>query len=297
MATRTHFSHWGAFEAEVEQGRLVGVRPHQEDPDPSPLIDNFLGSIDHAARVRRPAFREGWLERGPGSDRTRGRDRYVELPWPEAIERLSAELKRVYGTYGGRAVFGGSYGWSSAGRFHHAQSQLHRFLNCLGGYVRSVGTYSVGAAEALFPHILGMQALDYSRRYATSWESMIEHTQLMVAFGGLPLKNAMVRSGGVLRHRNRDHLQAMKARGARFVSFSPLRDDMPGGVDAEWIRLRPGSDTAVMLALAYVLAREKRHDLAFLQRYCAGGERFEPYLLGTSDGQAKTPEWAERLSG
>ena len=40
-----------------------------------------------------------------------------------------------------------------AGRFT-AQSQLHRFLNCVGGYTRSKFTYSF-AAEAMVPHILG----------------------------------------------------------------------------------------------------------------------------------------------
>ena len=49
--------------------------------------------------------------------------------------------------HGPGAVFGGSYGWSSAGRFHHAQSQVHRFLNiAMGGYVKSVNSYSSGAA-------------------------------------------------------------------------------------------------------------------------------------------------------
>ena len=51
---------------------------------------------------------------------------------------------------------GGSYGWSSAGRFHHAQSQVHRFLNtAFGGYVRSVNSYSAGASAVILPHVDG----------------------------------------------------------------------------------------------------------------------------------------------
>ena len=57
---------------------------------------------------------------------------------------------------GPAAIFGGSYGWASAGRFHHAQSQVHRFLNtALGGYVRSVNSYSAGASAVILPHVLG----------------------------------------------------------------------------------------------------------------------------------------------
>lgn len=78
--------------------------------------------------------------------RRRGIDRYVEVPWDTVLDVASAELARVYDRYGAEAVYGGSYGWASAGRFHHAQSQVQRFLNVLGGYVPSVNSYSLGAS-------------------------------------------------------------------------------------------------------------------------------------------------------
>jgi len=59
----------------------------------------------------------------------------VEVEWDEALDLVAGELNRVKAAHGNRAIFGGSYGWSSAGRFHHAQSQIHRFLNSFGGYV------------------------------------------------------------------------------------------------------------------------------------------------------------------
>ena len=52
-----------------------------------------------------------------------------------------------------------------------------------------------------------------------------------------------------------------------------------------------------MLALAHVLVREGLHDEAFLARCCHGAERFIAYVLGESDGVAKTPEWAAERSG
>ena len=50
---------------------------------------------------------------------------------------------------------GGSYGWSSAGRYHHARTQLHRFLGLGGGFTAQVTTYSYAAGMTLMPHILG----------------------------------------------------------------------------------------------------------------------------------------------
>jgi biotin/methionine sulfoxide reductase len=127
-----HSSHWGAFSVLVRDG-AIDIVPHPRDPAPSPLLGNIPASVSHPARIARPMIRRGWLERGPGADDRRGRDEFVPVPWPEALDRLAAELRRVYAEHGPRAVFGGSYGWASAGRFHDAQHQLHRFLNLAGG--------------------------------------------------------------------------------------------------------------------------------------------------------------------
>ena len=58
----------------------------------------------------------------------------IDHPGSTAITLVSDELRRVRSQHGDSAVFGGSYGWASAGRFHHAQGQLHRFLALGGGY-------------------------------------------------------------------------------------------------------------------------------------------------------------------
>jgi biotin/methionine sulfoxide reductase len=290
-----HTSHWGAFEAEVQDGAVVAVHPHPDDPDPSPLLGNITGSLRHRARIQEPMVRAGWLDRGPGPDGRRGAEPFVPVSWATATDLLSRELRRVYAGHGGAGVYGGSYGWASAGRFHHAQSQLHRFLNCLGGFVRGEHSYSNGALTVIMPHVVG-DMRGYLDR-ATAWSVIERHTQLFVCFGGLPLKNTMVSPGGASRHPLRDHLRAMKARGAEFVLLSPMRDDLPEFLEAEWLPVVPGTDVAVMLGLAHTLVDERRCDREFLARYCEGFERFEGYLRGAEDGAAKTPEWAERLSG
>lgn len=289
-----HSSHWGAFEAEVADGIVVAVRPYRHDPDPSPLLGNIVDSLRHPARVTQPMIRAGWLDRGPGAGDRRGSDPFVPVTWATALDVLARELARVYERYGGVAVYGGSYGWSSAGRFHHAQSQLHRFLNCVGGYVRGEHTYSNGAQTVIMPHVVGSMREFLDR--ATAWSVLERHTELFVCFGGIPVKNTMVSPGGASRHPARDHLRAARERGAEFVLLSPMRDDLPGFVTAEWLALVPGSDVAVMLALAYTLLDERLLDRPFLSRYTVGFDRFERYLRGETDGCPKTPEWAARLS-
>ncbi|SFA83965.1 biotin/methionine sulfoxide reductase [Rhizobium sp. NFR07] len=293
-AFKPHSSHWGAFSGRLEDGRLE-ILPHPGDPDPSPLLGNIPAVAHSPARVRRPAIRRGWLEGKPGNAGQRGRDDYVEVSWPEALDHVARELGRIYGESGPTAVFGGSYGWSSAGRFHHAQSQIHRFLNVLGGYVRSVNTYSSGAASVIIPHVLG--PYDTFDRKSVTWDAIERSTELVLAFGGMAIKNADVHGGGISKHVVRGKLGGAKARGARFISISPLKDDFSGELDAEWLPIIPGTDVALMLGLAHVLVSENLHDRAFLDRYTVGYERFEDYLLGRSDGQPKTADWAAGICG
>ena len=239
--------------------------------------------------------RRGWLERGPGPSNDRGSDTFVELSWDAALDLAANELKRVIGAHGNRAIFGGSYGWASAGMFHQSQNQLHRFLNLIGGFTAHRNSYSIGSSIVLLPHLVGSSAAVY--RQATSWSMIARHTDLLVAFGGLPLKNTFVAPGGNARHKLREHLAAAHRRGMQIAHFSPLRDDVVPESQARWYPLAPLSDVAVMLGLAHVLVSEGLHDTAFLGRYCHGSDRFIAYVLGESDGVPKTPEWAAQLAG
>jgi len=235
-------------------------------------------------------IRAGWLDRGPGADDRRGSEPFVPVSWTTALGVLARELTRVYERHGGAAVYGGSYGWSSAGRFHHAQSQLHRFLNCLGGYVRGEHTYSNGAQSVIMPHVVGSMREFLDR--ATAWSVLERHTELFVCFGGVPIKNTMVSPGGASRHPARDHLRAARERGAEFVLLSPIRDDLPGFVTAEWLALGAGKRRRRHArARPHAPRREPARTAPSSARYTVGFDRFERYLRGETDGCPKTPEW------
>ncbi|WP_376987252.1 molybdopterin-dependent oxidoreductase [Bosea sp. R86505] len=290
-----HTSHWGVFSARMRDGALE-VRPHPGDPDPNRIIDNFPAALRHRARIARPMVRRGWLENGPGPDSRRGSDDYVAMSWSEVLDRLGGELRRLRDGPGPQAIFGGSYGWASAGRFHHAQSQIHRFLNtACGGYVKSVNSYSSGSSQVLVPHIIGDYE-DLTKRNV-SWEQAAQHSEIVLAFGGMALKNSMVAGGSVSQHVERGAMERAADRGCAFVLVSPLRSDLPDEAKAEWLPVTPGSDTALMMALVHTLVAEGRHDRAFLERCTVGWPVFERYLMGETDGIAKDAAWAAPLTG
>lgn len=290
-----HTSHWGVFSARMREGELE-VRPHPGDPDPNGIIENFPSALRHRARIAQPMVRRGWLENGPGPDARRGRDEFVPMSWSAVLDLLGGELRRVRDGFGPGAIFGGSYGWASAGRFHHAQSQIHRFLNvACGGYVKSVNSYSSGSSQVLVPHIIG-EYEDLTKRNV-SWEQIAEHSEIVLAFGGMALKNSMVAGGSVSKHVERGAMQRAAERGCDFVLVSPLKADLPDEAGAEWISCIPASDTALMMAIVHTLVTEGLHDKAFLERYTVGWPVFERYLLGETDGQPKDAAWAAPLTG
>lgn len=289
-------NHWGVGRAMVADGAITEVRGDPGDPDPSAINGNIASALRSAARVRRPAVRKGWLDNGPGdAGGARGSDSYVELDWPEVLDLIAAEVTRVRDTHGNGAIFGGSYGWGSAGRFHHPQSQLKRFLNCIGGFVRSEGNYSYNAALVLLPHIIG-NFRDHVKD-ATRFSTVARHGEMMVMFGGLPLRNTQVSDGGFGRHHIGDALQDCAKAGVQFVNISPLRKDAEAALNARWLAPRPGSDVAVMMGLAHTLLVEGLHDAAFLDRYTVGFDRVAAYLRGAVDGVVKDADWAAEQSG
>ena len=299
---RQHSSHWGTFRARKGTDGAMEIEPFADDPAPSGLLANVPAVLDHPARLRLPLVRRGWLQNGPGPDARRGRDSYIEMEWDAALDLAARALIRLgaapdlpeIGPQPGAQVFGGSYGWASAGRFHHAQSQLHRFLNTsFGGYVAGVDTYSSAAGTVILSMVWG-NALKLNRDHPYL-DELASETELLISFGGLPLRNTAISPGGNSQHSVGQALDRAAARGCGFVSISPIADDMEALPGLSRLAPRPGTDVALMLGMAHHLHKTGRADRAYLDRYTSGYDRFLGYLTGDSDGVAKTPDWAAAI--
>lgn len=288
-----HCSHWGAYTLLVEDGRIIGAEPLAQDPAPSPIIHSVAEWADPQRRVLRPMVREGWLKR---RDRTgRGQDRFVAVPWNEALDLVTSEIRRVATDHGNASIFAGSYGWTSCGRFHHASSLLKRMLNLVGGYTGHVDTYSIAAGPVILRHTLGDDRACGGQ--ANTLDNIAEHTETLVVFGAMSPRTAQTEAGGIGPHHLETYLRRISDRGVRVVHVSPLRDDLPEWLNAEWWPIRPNTDTALMLALAGEIVAHDRHDADFLRRCTSGSEEFLAYLRGQADGPPKDAEWAAAITG
>ena len=300
MTKRTKYltsTHWGNYHVGTENGRLISVNGSDNDENSSPIGQSLLSMMDENSRISQPMIREGFLNTERQSDGTkRGQERFVKVSWDTAFQLAAKALSEVKENYGNEAIFGGSYGWSSAGRFHHAQSQVHRFLNKFGGYVSSRDTYSVGAGFRILPYTLGIDA-SLSVYQAVQVKEMIGHAKLMVCFGGLSMKNTQVDGGGIGNHSALGDLQRLNESNIECVNVSPIREDMADFLNAQWMANKPNTDTALMLGLAHTIYIEGLHDRSFLNKYTVGFDKFVPYLLGQSDSQPKDAQWAATITG
>jgi anaerobic dimethyl sulfoxide reductase subunit A len=211
----------------------------------------------------------------------KGRGEFARISWDEAYETIIEKLRYCIRTYGNSSIFlsvGGGY----LGALHSGAAAFARLLNHLGGYSTHYGNVSSeGAVWACLTHY-GSVMVGHSR------EDML-NSKLILLWGWDPAR--MISGTNTMYH-----LIRAKEKGAKVIAIDPRYTDTAAVVADEWIPLRPGTDTAMMIAMAYVMIRENLQDQAFLDKYTIGFDRFKAYVLGEEDGEPKTPAWAEAIT-
>ena len=269
----------------VRAGRIERIttdpRPDDErDPQLRACVRGraYLRRLYHPDRLLYPMKRVG--ERGEG--------RFERVSWEEAIERVCAAMRRARDIHGPDAFFN-MHG--TGGASHLAGSQMSaRLLNVFGGHLRHHNSYSSAAARWAAPFTLGTDDCGHS---ADDWVN----ARLILLWGYNPAETVF---GTNTAYR----LKLARRAGARIVVIDPRLSMTAQALADDWIPLRPGTDSALMDAMAFVMITEGLLDQAFLDRYCVGfdeahlpegaprGSSYRNYVLGHSDGTPKSPAWA-----
>lgn len=212
----------------------------------------------------------------------RGEGKFERISWDEAFDTLAAELTRIKKTYGNEGIFlatGGGY----LASLHHGGVSATRLLNQFGGFVTHYGNISSEGAVWASLTQYGSVMVGNSR------EDLL-NSNLIILWGWDPAR--MISGTNTMYH-----LIQARENGAKVIAVDPRYHDTAATVADEWIPIRPGTDTAVMVAMAYVMINENLYDQAFLDKYTVGFDQFKSYVLGEEDGQEKTPRWAADISG
>ncbi len=285
-------SHYGAFYAHVRDGKIVDITSQTDsDANPTVMVKALADRDTSNSRVKYPVVRKSYLE-GKGRGDLRGQEEFVRVSWDTAIDLVANAIKKAQERGGNEALYNASYGgWAHPGAFK-PNAMAGRFFNLIGGAVRTSGEYSNGAAGQVNPVVVGDMEV-YSIQ--TAHEQMIENTQVYVMWGADIYKTN--RAGfSIHNHRCFDAYEEYKKAGIKFISIDPIYTVSAQEFKADWIKIRPGSDVALMLAIMNYLYKTGKYDKEFIEKYTYGFDKFLPYLLGKTDGIDKTAQWAEPLT-
>ena len=222
-------------------------------------------------RLRHPLKRVG--ERGEG--------KFIPVSWDEALNVVAGELKRVKEMYGPASILY-AIGGGDIGRLNTAKAHT-RLLNMTGGVseIWSAPSYegAVFAAIATFGTAVTGNARDD-----------ILNSKLIVLWGFNPAQ--------AWQNTNTAwYLTQAREAGSRIVSVDPRYTNTTASCADQWIPIRPGTDTAMLISLAYVIISEGLQDQAFIDAYTVGFDKFKDYVLGKEDSIPKIPTWAEGITG
>ena len=237
----------------------------------------------HPDRLKYPLERVG----------KRGEGKFERISWDRALDRMASELVRVKRRYGNSAIYV-PYGTGSYNQVN-GQQTAQRLMNLFGGSLGFYNSYSWACISQATPYVYGTTMTGNQRQ---DWLN----SKYIIMWSWNP---AEMRDGTNSEY----FVQKAREEGARIVCIDPRMTLSAVSLADEWIPIRPGTDTAMMSAMAYVMIQENLYDAEFVDKYCIGfdgsqmpegareEESYKDYILGTRDGIPKTPAWAEAITG
>ncbi|MFC1971110.1 molybdopterin-dependent oxidoreductase [Chloroflexota bacterium] len=231
----------------------------------------FHRYIYHPDRILYP------LKRAPGTKR--GEGKFVRISWDDALTTIAGKMNEAREKYG-------SYSVITSQRNLTAE----RLFSLWGAGVAGWGACSYDAARLMSHLIVGEKGWDVSQWSSGSAADMLANTKIIVLWGSDP----------TVGHQGPAHMFAWFIKLARERGIPVIIIDTRYSVAArtladQWIPIKPGTDRAMFMAMAYVLFQEDLWNKEFVAKYVepVGFEKWRSYVLGAEDGIAKTPEWAE----
>ncbi|MBI2869362.1 MAG: molybdopterin-dependent oxidoreductase [Chloroflexi bacterium] len=211
----------------------------------------------------------------------RGEGRFERISWDEALDTVAGEMVRVRDTHGYASIlYLGGGGYHGALHFGRAAERL---LVRFGGFTRPWG-------DAGFHGVMFASMATYGTMTTGNAREDLLNSRLVIMWAWNPAVTIWDANTALT-------LARVREKGIRIVSVDPLLTESTAAFASEWVPIRPGTDTAMLIAMAYVIMERGLQDQAFLDRYTVGFERFRDYVTGAEDGVPKTPAWAEAITG
>ena len=274
----------------VKKGKIVRIetddRPSDsiEDPQLRACVRGraYRSRQYHPDRLKYPMIRTG----------KRGEGKFERVTWDEALAKVASEITRIKNKYGNSALYV-PYGTGSYNQVNGRQT-AYRLFNMIGGSLGFYNSYSWACTNIATPIVYGTKTTGNQRQ---DWVN----SKYIIMWSWNPCE---MRDGTNSEY----FLKKAKENGAKIICIDPRMTLSAVALADEWIPIRPGTDTAMMSAMAYVMIKENLYNSEFVKKYCVGfdetqmpqgcekEESYKDYILGIKDGIPKTPGWAESIT-
>jgi len=262
------------LKAHVKNGQVIRI---ESDTGEDPQIRACMRGRAYRQRLYSPDRLQTPLKRIG----EKGEGKFKPISWEEALTEIAAKMHQVKATHGNASILmvasGGNQGML------HGALPVGAMLQGFGGFTRSWGIASYEGA------MYASMATYGTIRTGNSREDLL-NSKLVIMWGWNPAVTIWDPGTSLMMSRIRE-------KGIRIVAIDPRYSDSAATFADQWIPIRPGTDSAMLIAMAYVILDEELQDQAFIDLHTVGIDKYKDYLFGKEDGVHKTPQWAETITG
>ena len=241
-----------------------------------------------------PMKRVDFDPNGERNPQNRGISGYERISWEEAIDIVAGEVNRIKREYGPAAILSTPSSHHLWGNFGYRFSTYFRFMNLVGF---TYADHNPDSWEGW--HWGGMHMWGFSWRLGNPeqyglLEDGLKNAEMIVFWSADPETNGGIYAAyetSIWRKWLKEDL------GVKMVFIDPHYNYSAGLLGDKWFSPKVGTDHALSFAIAYTWLTEGTYDKEYVATHAYGFEEWADYVLGKSDGQPKTCEWAEAESG
>jgi len=211
----------------------------------------------------------------------RGEGKFERISWDEALDLMAGKMQEVVDKYGPYSI----------ATPYAPNARFERLFGLWGAGIEGWGWCSMDPARLAMHLMAGVPGWSYGEG-SNDMADVLLNAKLIVLWGTEPTTTHFGPG-----HQFAYFIRMARERGTPVVCIDPRYSVAAEVLADQWIPIKPGTDMAMMLAIAHVLISEDLYDRAFVDKYVdlRGFEEWSAYVLGRQDGQAKTPEWAEAI--